>query len=868
MRKSLNRAGLLAFFSLAGLAPFYLFFTERLSFYTYHALSGLIALKYQIARSLMQGEFPLWNPFLFGGIPFHTGIGILDPFLLPSLFGEGPRATVVAMIFSGMLAFSTAGVSMHLYLRQSWGLSRLPAVLGGILYLANPFFGATCHEMPFMAPLVFLPLIFLFYDSSLKLRSPYAALLCGFFLSLTFFAGNLESFYFVLLFFILVAVLDRLTEFLFAGKPFFPRELLFPALSIVAAFCFAAIEILPSLKMIADASRPKDGRLFQNLIFFLSLGGALAILSLMIKLSSGKKSPKFLRPLAASVLFFLLTFKLNWTKGYVEMLSNIFFPNIGMLMNQGRDALSFLAIQTNLPPWLIRSFVEPRFIFYIQPPAYFFTLSTLVLFIGTFLYTGSARLKVWCGIALLLILFPYTSVPNLNSLILHLDHLNYPRLMFAFFFIQSIVIAHGFESLQHLRPIFSFLLRLLLLGCGAVLIFFAGLGKIFPASDFEGLMRRFAEGSTGLGWLDLSSLHLKLTLTSLGLFFKADFLVRILTLSKYASFAFLLLLLFSRKSIWKYLFVFSLTLEVLLPWSLYVFQKPDIRNLLTPHAEDDFLKSVGRDERIGSLHDPSITLFNFYDRPYPRADLSANLPLFWGKMTVEQSAINLLPSRARDFWLLEKAHESFAPATLRTPSSVLYDLMGMKYLFSESDVQEPRYRYLGKGDRYFIYENSKALPRFYFARELQTSTLEEIAARIQGESWDPSKTTYIEAPVPVDYRPEAEGKRSIQVRKNKYNKLELETETSAPAFLATTEPYHENWRVFVNGVQKPLIRTNFYFRGVFLDPGRHQVRFVYNPPAFAAGILITLVMIFLTVYCFIRQRHSVQAGVLYQLEEN
>ncbi len=162
MDNKLKRLWILPVFLVAGVFPFYPYWAGATSFFTYHALSGLLPLKYQIAKSFMAGEYPLWNPWVLNGTPFHSGIGILDPFLVSFLVLDGAHA----LMASSYLALCFAGLTMYLYLQKVWGFSTPAALLGGLFYLANPFFAATCHENPFMNPPVFLPLIFYFYDKS------------------------------------------------------------------------------------------------------------------------------------------------------------------------------------------------------------------------------------------------------------------------------------------------------------------------------------------------------------------------------------------------------------------------------------------------------------------------------------------------------------------------------------------------------------------------------------------------------------------------------------------------------------------------------------------------------------------------------
>jgi uncharacterized membrane protein YfhO len=55
---------------------------------------------------------------------------------------------------------------------------------------------------------------------------------------------------------------------------------------------------------------------------------------------------------------------------------------------------------------------------------------------------------------------------------------------------------------------------------------------------------------------------------------------------------------------------------------------------------------------------------------------------------------------------------------------------------------------------------------------------------------------------------------------------------AAQGILTLSDAYHPGWRVQVDGVERPLLRTYLAFRGVALELGSREVAFIYAPPAF------------------------------------
>lgn len=71
--------------------------------------------------------------------------------------------------------------------------------------------------------------------------------------------------------------------------------------------------------------------------------------------------------------------------------------------------------------------------------------------------------------------------------------------------------------------------------------------------------------------------------------------------------------------------------------------------------------------------------------------------------------------------------------------------------------------------------------------------------------------------------------------------------TDGRALLVRTIPVTPGWRVAVDGTERPVIRTNGVFQGVFVNPGDRIVRFTYRPPGLLAGGLVSLVSLVLLV---------------------
>jgi hypothetical protein len=77
----------------------------------------------------------------------------------------------------------------------------------------------------------------------------------------------------------------------------------------------------------------------------------------------------------------------------------------------------------------------------------------------------------------------------------------------------------------------------------------------------------------------------------------------------------------------------------------------------------------------------------------------------------------------------------------------------------------------------------------------------------------------------------------------------IDAVVASSALLVLTDTFYPGWRATVNGAPAPILRADHAFRGVRLEPGRHQVTFRYAPGSVRVGVAITLAAALITLGC-------------------
>ncbi len=176
-------------------------------------------------------------------------------------------------------------------------------------------------------------------------------------------------------------------------------------------------------------------------------------------------------------------------------------------------------------------------------------------------------------------------------------------------------------------------------------------------------------------------------------------------------------------------------------------------------------------------------------------------------------------------------------------SSRLYDFVNAKYVIGHKDVPLDWDKFVPVFDRdpqVNIYLNTQALPRAILVHQAVAVPDQESAfVQIQDPGFDPASSVVVEGGRPLDVSPEGEVS-SLDITAYRPNAIQLTAKTSAEAYLVLSEVYYPGWRAYVDGRAEPVLRANYAFRAVYLKPGYHEVRLVFEPLSWKVGLGISV----------------------------
>jgi len=147
-----------------------------------------------------------------------------------------------------------------------------------------------------------------------------------------------------------------------------------------------------------------------------------------------------------------------------------------------------------------------------------------------------------------------------------------------------------------------------------------------------------------------------------------------------------------------------------------------------------------------------------------------------------------------------------------------------------------RFRLVHSGD-VKIYENLDVLPRAFVVHKARVIPDSEQALAVMKEGgFEPGKEIILAWGQGL----RGEGTGRVRILSYEPERVLLEAELDAPGYLVLMDSHYPGWRAMVDGVPSPIVRADLCFRALRLEPGRHSVEFVFQPLSFRLGLALSV----------------------------
>ena len=162
----------------------------------------------------------------------------------------------------------------------------------------------------------------------------------------------------------------------------------------------------------------------------------------------------------------------------------------------------------------------------------------------------------------------------------------------------------------------------------------------------------------------------------------------------------------------------------------------------------------------------------------------------------------------------------------------MLDMLNMRYMITASPLPDsPLFRLAWrgtgqKGEPRLVYENLNAFPRVYFVDDYRVAEGRQALTLLQDPSVDLSRTAVLESKPSVE--PVSREGSTAKITGFSFNEIHVDASVAAPCIMVLSEVYYPRWKVTVDGEAGDIIPANYVLRAVALPAGTHSLVFKYD----------------------------------------
>lgn len=185
-------------------------------------------------------------------------------------------------------------------------------------------------------------------------------------------------------------------------------------------------------------------------------------------------------------------------------------------------------------------------------------------------------------------------------------------------------------------------------------------------------------------------------------------------------------------------------------------------------------------------------------------------------------------------------------------NKTLWRMLNVKYIITEQMASFPGLVPIYNQGKTVVFKNELVLPRAYFVDSLSYAPALQILNKIKNDEFDPKQLAFTsDKNLKLTIN---KTDSSAFVKITDYQELKITLDVNASGnnllFLGTTF-YPLGWNAYIDGNETEILKINHGFNGLVIPSGLHKVEFIYAPPTYEYGKILTLILNLIYLLAFI-----------------
>lgn len=168
-------------------------------------------------------------------------------------------------------------------------------------------------------------------------------------------------------------------------------------------------------------------------------------------------------------------------------------------------------------------------------------------------------------------------------------------------------------------------------------------------------------------------------------------------------------------------------------------------------------------------------------------------------------------------------------------------MLNVKYLLSDNPINHPSFK-LAYDSQIKVYEYLNPLPRAFAVNNIKIiKDKDTIINELRSPNFNPKTYAILEEDCTfLSQNSDLKG-TSIQVAKYTPNEIHVTADMANNGLLVLSEIYYPGWKALVDGKESKVYKADYVLRSVYLEKGKHEIKFIFDPFSFKIGLYISII---------------------------
>jgi hypothetical protein len=171
----------------------------------------------------------------------------------------------------------------------------------------------------------------------------------------------------------------------------------------------------------------------------------------------------------------------------------------------------------------------------------------------------------------------------------------------------------------------------------------------------------------------------------------------------------------------------------------------------------------------------------------------------------------------------------------------ILNMLNAKYFHSMFPIfrENSPFPLVFEGENSYVYENPHALPRVYMTGGFRVLDHQGALAAISSQDFDPASVTLLEKEPRVAV--ESAEESGAEIVSYGLNSITIKAHVEKPCIMVLSEIDYPDWIATVGGEKREILTANYCLRALPLEAGDHEIVFEYRSPVIRKSLILSVV---------------------------